>query len=316
MIRVIIAFLASVLTGVQTYLIYSQGKGFCFNSGCEIVESLTIVPPLYFNLAGFFFFQLIFWSLLWGRKGSELWTRLAKLLLMAGLMAEAVLLFFQHAIAQTFCSYCLIVCAFIILLNMLCGLRQIFRGLVLMASVFIACFSLQFNVGDSGAEPLESGAIAHVSGEKERPALHLFFSATCPHCEEVIEYLSGENVCEIYFNPIETLQSFHFAGAEIREQYNPAVNLGFLKNLSLKQVPVLVAVSDDGIHVIDGKSRIIEYLGENCRQDVVIDYSSGYGTSSEINYTEPAGFLNLEEEGCSVEEDCEEPKAGVSTSKE
>ncbi len=315
MIRVIIAFLASVLTGVQTYLIYAQGKGICFNSGCEIVESLTVVPPLYFNLTGFFFFQLIFWSLLWGRKGSELWTRLAKLLLMAGLMAEAVLLFFQHAIAQAFCSYCLIVCAFIVVLNLLCGLRQVFRGLVLMASVFIACFSLQFNVGGSGAEPLENGAVAHVAGDEGRPSLHLFFSATCPHCEEVIEYLDGENMCEIYFNPIETIPSFHFSGAEIREQYSPSVNLGFLKNLSLKQVPVLVAVGEDETEVINGKSRILKYVRENCGQDVAVDYSSDYGTSSEINYTEPAGFLTLEEEGCSVEEDCEDPQATSSRSK-
>ncbi len=315
MIRVIIAFLASVLTGVQTYLIYAQGKGICFNSGCEIVESLTVVPPLYFNLTGFFFFQLIFWSLLWGRKGSELWTRLAKLLLMAGLMAEAVLLFFQHAIAQAFCSYCLIVCAFIVVLNLLCGLRQVFRGLVLMASVFIACFSLQFNVGGSGAEPLENGAIAHVAGDEGRPSLHLFFSATCPHCEEVIEYLDGENMCEIYFNPIETIPSFQFSGAEVREQYSPSVNLGFLKNLSLKQVPVLVAVGEDETEVINGKSRILKYVRENCGKDVAVDYSSDYGTSSEINYTEPAGFLTLEEEGCSVEEDCEDPQATSSRSK-
>lgn len=314
MIRAIIAFLASVLTGVQSYLIYSQGKGFCFNSGCEIVESLTVVPPLYFNLAGFFFFQLIFWSFLWGRKGSELWTRLAKLLLMGGLMAEAVLLFFQHAIAQAFCSYCLIICAFIILLNLLCGLRQVFRGLVLMASVFIACFSLQFNLENSGAEPLENGAIAHVAGEEGRPTLHLFYSATCPHCEEVIEYLDGENVCEIYFNPIETIPSFNFSGAEIREQYNPSVNLGFLKNLSLKQVPVLVAVGGEGTEIKNGTANILKYLGKNCRQNVAIDYSSDYGASSEINYTEPAGFLNLQEEGCSVEEDCEDPQAGSSHS--
>ena len=71
MIRIIVAFLASVLTGVQTYLIYTQGKAFCFNSGCEIVESLTVVPSLYFNVAGFLFFQLIFWCLLWGRNGSD-----------------------------------------------------------------------------------------------------------------------------------------------------------------------------------------------------------------------------------------------------
>lgn len=305
MIRAIIALVASLITGVQTYLIFSQGKGFCFNSGCEIVESLTVVPSLYFNLAGFLYFQLIFWCFFLARKGSELLERLARLMLMAGLMAEAVLLFFQHSIAQTFCFYCLIVCGFIIALNILSGLRQLFRGVILMASVFIACFSLQFNLGGDGAQPLENGAIAQVGGEEGRASLHLFFSATCPHCEEVIEALGGENSCSLFFNPIERIDSFLFAGAEIREQYNPSVNLGFLKNLSIKQVPVLVALKEEGTLVMSGKTRILQYLADECGQKGSTDYSSGY-SSSAINYTESADFLNLQEEGCSVEEDCDE----------
>jgi len=308
MIRLIIALLASVLTGVQTYLIYTQGQGYCFNEGCEIVESLTKVPALYFNVAGFFFFQVVFWCLLWGRKGSEYWLKFARIMLMAGLMAEAVLLFFQHSIAQAYCSYCLIVCGCIVLLNVLSGLRQVFRGLVLASAVLVACFSLEFNVGGAGPQPLDHGVIASVAGETGRPSMHLFFSATCPHCEEVIEALDGGNVCAMNFNPIEHLDSFHFSGAEIRPDYDPSVNLGFLKNLSINEVPVLVAYEEGGIQVIKGKTRILSYLGEECRQEVSIDYSTGYSSSPAINYTETSGFLNLEEEGCSVDEDCEDPE--------
>jgi uncharacterized membrane protein len=307
MIRVIIAFIASVITGVQTFLIYTEGKGYCFNAGCEIVESLTNVPSLYFNLAGFLYFQLLFWCLLWGRKGSEYWLKFARLMLMAGLLAEAVLLFFQHSIAQTFCSYCLIVCGCIVLLNILSGLRQIFRGLILTMSVFIACFSLQFNQGSIGAEPLLKGVIAHVNGESGKPSLHLFFSATCPHCEAVIETLGDDNVCEIFFNPIEAIDSFNFTGAELQTDYDPTINLGFLKTLSIKEVPVLVAVGEEGTEIIKGKSRIMNYINEQCRQDQTADYSTGYSSSAAIDYTEPAGFLNLQEEGCSVEEDCVDP---------
>lgn len=308
MIRVIVALIASVITGVQTYLIYTQGQGYCFNKGCEIVESLTVVPALYFNVAGFLYFQLVFWCLFWGWKGSEYSAKFARIMLMAGLMAEAVLVFFQHSIAQAYCSYCLIVCGCIVLLNLLTGLRQIFRGLILATAVFVACFSLQFNVGGGGAQPLEDGAIAHAAGESDRPSLHLFFSATCPHCEEVIEYLGGENVCGVYFNPIEALDSFEFSGAELMSDYDPSVNLGFLKNLSIKEVPVLVAREEGGMQVITGKSRILAFLGEECRQEASIDYSVGYSSSSTINYTETSGFLNLEEEGCSVDEDCEDPE--------
>ncbi|MFT5697714.1 MAG: putative membrane protein [Desulforhopalus sp.] len=307
MIRIIVAFLASVLTGMQTYLIYTEGKAFCFNSGCEIVESLTTVPPLYFNLAGFLFFQLIFWCLLWGKNGSEYWNKFARLMLMAGLVAEAVLVFFQHSIAQAFCSYCLIVCSCIVLLNVLCGLRQIFRGFVLFVAVLVACFSLQFSSGGGGSKSLEAGSIASVAGVPGRPELYLLFSSTCPHCEAVIEALDGENICGIHFNPIEILDGFTFSEAERNSEYDPSVNLGFLKNLSLQEVPVLVAVVQGTTQVISGENRILEYLGEQCRPDVKIDYSSGYTTSSTINYTEPSNYLKLEEDGCSVEEDCVKP---------
>lgn len=307
MIRIIIAFLASVMTGAQTFLIYTRGQAFCLNSGCEIVESLTRVPSLYFNLAGFLYFQLVFWCLVWGRRGSVYSDKVARIFLTAGIVAEAVLVFFQYAIAETFCSYCLIVCACIVLLNIFCGLRQIFRGFILGSTVLVTCFSLQFNVGGAGGQSLDAGSLAHVSGASGRPALYLFFSGTCPHCETVIEALDGENVCEIHFNPIEKLDSFVFPGAQLHPDYDPSINLGFLKNVNLDVVPVLVTMGSEGTQIISGETKIIKYLGENCRENVSIDYSNSSGLSSEIDYTEPLKYMTQEEEGCSIEEDCEKP---------
>lgn len=309
MIRVAVAFLASLLVGIQTFLIFTRGQAFCLTGGCEIVESLTLVPPLYFNAAGFLFFQVVFWCLLWGRKGSEYWNKFARIILLAGLMAEAVLLFFQYAIAQAFCSYCLLVASCIVLLNILCGPRQIFRGIILSSAVFAACFSLQFNPGGGGTAPLEAGSIASVEGEPGRPALYLFFSATCPHCEAVIELLEEGNVCGVNFNPIEILDDFTFPGAEYHTGYQPLVNLGFLKNLSLKEVPVLVAVGRENTQVIPGRTGIFGYLDERCRPDLSSTYKSGVESSSAIEYAQPSSYLPLEDEGCRVEEDCEEPGA-------
>jgi thiol-disulfide isomerase/thioredoxin len=308
MIRVIIAFLASVLTGVQTYLVYTEGKAFCFNSGCEIVESLTAVPALYFNLAGFLYFQVLFWCLLWGRSGSVYWNKFARILLMAGLVAEAVLLFFQHSIAHAFCTYCLIVCGCVVILNILSGLRQVFRGIILFSAVLVACFSLQFNAGTGGAKPLQDGAVAYVSGEAGRPELYLFFSETCPHCEAVIEALDGENVCGLHFNPVELLPSFSFPKAVMQPEYDPSINLGFLKNLAITEVPVLVAAKGQVIQVISGETSILNYLEEECRQKVAIDYQSGQSTSSPINYVQPSSYKIEKEEGCSVDEDCVKPE--------
>ena len=64
MIRSIVSLLASIFTAIQVVLFFSEKKGICFNAGCEIVDSLTTVPPVYFNVAGFFFFQTLFLILL------------------------------------------------------------------------------------------------------------------------------------------------------------------------------------------------------------------------------------------------------------
>ena len=136
MIRATIAFLASILTAIQALYIYIKGQTICFSNGCAIVDSMTAVSPFYFNIAGLVFFQVLFWCLLWGRDGSEFWHKFARLLLLAGLCSEAVLVFFQYSIAGVFCSYCLVILAVIVLLNMLSGLRQILRGIVLFSAVY------------------------------------------------------------------------------------------------------------------------------------------------------------------------------------
>ena len=52
------ALIGCLITGAQSLLIYLQGEGVCFNDGCKVVYSLTLVDPLYFNLAGFFYFLI------------------------------------------------------------------------------------------------------------------------------------------------------------------------------------------------------------------------------------------------------------------
>jgi len=279
MIRAIIAFLASVLTAVQAFSIYIKGQAICFNNGCAIVDSLTTVSPLYVNIIGLVFFQVLFWCLLWGRDGSELWHKFARLLLLAGLCAEAVLIFFQYAIATVFCSYCLVILSFIVLLNILFGPRQIFRGLVLYSAVTIACFGLQFRMASGSDSPLEDGSIAQVIGAQQGVKLYLFFSSTCSHCEKVIEELQRDNKCTVRFNPIERIDGFAFPGSNISTEYNPAININFMKSLSLKEIPVLIAGEEQRTLVMKGEKRIIDYLAENCREKTVEDYSGSSSTA-------------------------------------
>lgn len=308
MIRVIIAFLASIFTAVQIVLIYTKGKGLCFNNGCEVVDSLTTVSPFFFNIAGFVFFQTLFWCLLWGRNGSEYWHKFARLLLLAGLATEAVLIFFQYSIAAVFCSYCLVIFSIILLLNILCGLRQIFCGAVLFFAVIVTCFCLQFRAVGSGGS-LDMGSIAMTPGEKDGAELYLFFSSTCRHCEKIIDILREENTCSVRFNPVERIDSFSFSGAKDFTEYDPMINFNFLKHLSIKEVPALVVKEEHKSLVIKGELAIREYLDQNCRKRIVEDYS---GTTS----VTPSGYDFLSsaqastDDACEVATDCDNEKNG------
>ncbi len=303
MIRAAIAFLGSILTALQAFLIYINKETICFSSGCEIVDSLTTISPLYFNLAGFVFFQVLFWCFLWGRDGSVHWHKFARLLLLAGLCAEAVLVFFQYAIATVFCSYCLVILSFIVLLNVLSGPRQIFRGIVLYSAVTAACFSLQFRTASSGMS-LDEGSMAMVAGETKGAELYLFFSSTCVYCEKVIEALKEGNSCIVRFNPIERIDNFDFPGATFSAEYNAEVNVNFMKSLSIKEIPVLVVKEQQQTFVLRGEQRIREYLDETCLEKKEVDYG---GTSSveptDYNFFPGAG--NQQDNACTVETDCD-----------
>lgn len=303
MTRAIIALLASILTAVQAFFIYFKGQTICFTDGCAVVDSLTTVSPLYFNIAGFLFFQTIFWCLMWGRNGAEHWHKLARLLLLAALCAEAVLVFFQYAIVTVFCSYCLVILGFIVLLNILSGARQIFRGIVLFSAITLACLSLQFGEATGKEESLDGGSVARVAGSQQESKLYLFFSSTCAHCEKIIELLQQENNCTIGFNPIERLDNFDFPGAEYFAGYNPNINLNFMKSLSINEIPVLVGIEQQGISVLRGELQIRRYVEDKCRKTGEEDYS---GSSSAVlpGHIYP-GAEKVQDDACQVATDCD-----------
>lgn len=315
MIRAIISFLASALTGVQAILLYTQGKGVCFNDGCEIVDSLTSVSPITFNIAGFLYFQILFWLLLKGRGGSEYWHKLARLLLLAGLAAEAVLIFFQYRIAMVFCSYCLIVFSLILLLNLMCGLRQMVRGAVLFAAVMVACFSLRFEAAGGKAPSLAEGSVARLAGQEDGTDRFLFFSSTCSYCEKILDSLREGNTCAFRFNPVDRLTAFHMEGAEHFAVYDPAINARFLQNLSITGVPALVAVERDKTLVLRGEQQIMQYLDDNCRS---VKKEPDYGDSSPLepafgsgsNPVSGAAAEGREDNSCPVEAECEPAQSG------
>ena len=297
-----IALIGCLITGAQSLLIYLQGEGVCFNEGCKIVDSLTLVDPLYFNLAGFFYFLIAALGLSRARKGSSIWERFTSLWLLSGLAAEAVLLAFQIIISQALCSYCLIILALIVLANLCLGLKQMFKGIFIFSAVMIASFSLDYNGGTVQPQPLELGTMARYQPDNFNKRFTLFVSSSCPHCQAVLTSLEQSTACAVDFNPVDRYDGFSYPGAEMVASYRPKVNLRFLKRLGILEVPVLLDQEGASMTLIRGEKAIQTYIDQQCRPSLP---QVGVQSSEQLSSNYPLP-LTSEENACTVEEECEE----------
>ncbi len=260
---------ATVLIAVQMGLILARGEAICFNEGCRTVERLTVIPPLLFNGAGLgYFLLLLVLARVSGKR--EKAHSLLLLFLLAGMAVEGVLFSYQHYVAKTFCSYCLIILALIFTVNMVAGLGRFFTGLVVATSIFAAFSSLSFDTlapltaREKGM--LDGGSVAVVGrGDKASPRLYLFFSKECPHCHKVIARLSDYPFCELHLNPIdENIDTLAMVPQETRRGFLPAINRLFLGMHQINVVPVLYVHGEEKMEIIKGDRRILSYLDQNC----------------------------------------------------
>ena len=53
------ALLASLLVAVQIAILLLGKEGLCLSQGCQVVDQLTRVSPLLFNIAGLLYFQVV-----------------------------------------------------------------------------------------------------------------------------------------------------------------------------------------------------------------------------------------------------------------
>lgn len=304
----ILALVGCALTGLQTFLILYRGDGLCLNEGCEIVDSLTLLPPLYFNIVGFLFFLFISFGISQIRKGSELWQRFTSLLLLAAVAAEAVLVCFQYFITDIFCSYCLIIFSLIVLINLFMGLRQTFRSVVIFAAVCMAFSSLNFNVESQSTFSLDDGTLASFKADSSDRQLYLFFSSTCTHCESVIEVMREEISCDVNFNPVDQVASFTFPNIDVSPSFEPRVNVSYLKHLGISEVPAMTSIQQQSTTVLKGEKAIVEYLQQHClpgKSETIAEPQ--YNQSSSYSFPLP------EADGCAVAEDCEEQTSTTSS---
>ncbi len=299
----LVALAGSIITLVQILLLASENDGICFNDGCEIIDSLTTVPPIFFNIGGFFFFQAVFWGIWLARQRRER-MQYVNMLLLAGLAIEGVLVSFQHFIAQIFCSYCLIILALVVLLNVLGGFRQVLTGTAVFAAVIIGFSSLQFPEPNIRfIDSLDTGSFAVLAGQNSEQKRYLFFSSTCKYCEKVIESLREENNCTIRFNPIDKITDFPLQEVQKTPSYSTDVNRSFLKSLGADQIPVFLTVNQSGFQVVKGEGPIKSYLQESC---VVQEPESTTDTSIDLfSPTETELLLPGLDDSCSINTDCE-----------
>ncbi|CAG35450.1 vitamin K epoxide reductase family protein [Desulfotalea psychrophila] len=300
MLNLIIVLIGILVTGTQTALIFFGEQAICFNEGCAVVESFTKVPPVIFNLAGCLYFLLIFYTFCRARSGSDGWRQLASLLLLAGMAAEGVLVAFQYYIVDIFCSYCLIICSLVFALNLIAGLKQFCRGIVAFVAVLVAFSVLQFS-SPGGNISLEGGVYARLAGDSGAKKMYLFFSETCPHCEEVIATINESNTCEIAFNPVGVITDFPLENAVVKDGYRAEGNVAFLASLGIREIPVLVITGPGGAEVLKGKNRIDDYLDKNCRGQFSGESSALESRMSSVLSDGETDFLFLEEEqNCEV----------------
>lgn len=300
------AFAASVLIGIQILLILFRGEAACLNQGCQVVEKLTTVSPLYFNILGFVYFQTVGWLFRMARvKGCSV-TDIAGFVLLAGIAVEGLLVSYQLFVVRTFCSYCLFLFCVVVLLNALAGWKQFIAGSTVLGGIIAASSLLSYgpSVLLSRQQTINNGTFGTQTCAMPKKELYLFFSADCPHCKNVLQALEGCNSCNFHFNPVERLDNFNFTGVNRAESYDPELNKLLLKVLGIDSIPVLLEKNQSGFALIKGEKQIIHYVRQACYQAAPVLYLDRAGQSSQDGLS-----VFSESEECSLNIECDKEES-------
>lgn len=299
----ILALAASLITAIQAVVGLLYGSIICPNSGCKIIESLTVISPLHLNFLGLIFFQSVFWGLRLQKNKSTPAVDFLGLLLIAGLVFDSVLLAYQIFVARTFCGYCLLIFVMVLALNLLYGKRQLVTGVITVAVTLFSFSALTFIPTGvlSQAEPLKTASYGVKSCSAPTKEIYLIFSANCPYCENVLQTLRNCNSCDLYLNPIDNIDALTDMQLELNPQFAPGINRLVLGILGIDSVPVLVVKSADGYRLIKGEKKIINYVSHACFTEADVLYYENSIQAGEEGIT-----VITEQQGeCSVEIDCD-----------
>lgn len=236
-----------------------------------MVESTLVIPPIWFNaVGGLYFLTLLMIGIAVKRKvGGNISVLLLRLLLLCGITAEGVLVSYQIFVVQTFCSYCLFICALIMCMNVLAGWRHALSAFLTFGTVVTLFSLLQFQnpVGEETASGIDKGTYALKKGPPSERSFYLLFSEDCPHCHRVMEMLDNSNAqCGVRYNPIDPIAPgiLPFPHMTATDSYDPKINRALLKGMEIKTVPILVEKHSGDVRFISGGDAIMEYLKQHC----------------------------------------------------
>jgi len=248
---ILTAFVLSVLgiayTILELILLYHH-TSICTSQGCKFVSSFAVFGENTIVLIGIAYFILLALSL-WFRYRYVLLTTL-------GLTAEGYLLAFQLFIVHTICYFCLGIFSliFIISLILLFNKKMSLTKYLYPLTIFLMVYMIRIPYVD-----LSQGNN------------YLFYSPTCPHCHQTIEYLKQH---KININMINA------------DNYK-----SFLNSFGINQVPCLVAKDKIGnLHIIVGENEIEKYF---IPEKTDVQKIENNGSSEQIPHNNNRLFNNL-----------------------
>ena len=260
-----ISLFATMFIAFQIAYTISKGESFCVNEGCKIVEQMTTLPPMYLNVLGLSFFLLVFFLTLM-TSGRFIGESFLRLFLILGITGDTIAICYQIYVAKTMCIYCCFVFLFILLLNLIGGVRQtiLSAGIIASQLFFFSFFSFGPQITAMSNFSIYDGTYAVKICEKPVKRVFLLFSEDCPHCHNVLEKLKNCTACEFHFNPIKKINSSILPDLVPIPSYKPEINVAALNIMGIKNIPVLIVENTDGLTFIKGDKNIINFIQQSC----------------------------------------------------
>jgi uncharacterized membrane protein len=267
-----VAILGMLITGLQSILILFADSEICSLDGCNTVEKLQNLPPIVFNIVGFFFFVSII-ALIQLRTISG--NRVLRAMSISSVAAEGFLVGYQIYVAHAYCAYCLVVCALFVSLaliswkNSLEAVFGVFLALIcIMGTVTYSLETKAVRISD-----LEFGVRAIQNPEKmTKQQVFFIFSENCGHCQNMLKKMHQITETSINYNPIAQLSNdaIYDSLSATRTSGDTTINRRFINDAGAGVVPVLVVVDGFSYRLITGSAGISEWIETQIDESEVV----------------------------------------------